>query len=88
VQLFASYSTKPYHRKRSCATIVEGLDAVETKCFQHEGRITETLTVPDYRTRRFYADLILKLKGWDVPPVEEDTATEITICWSGDQVEW
>ena len=68
--------------------IVEGLDAVQEKFFQHEGQITETVTVPDHRVRLLFCALALKIAGWDVPPVEEDKPKEIIVRWQGEKPEW
>ena len=45
--------------------INEGLDAKETKFFQHEGRVVETRDVTAWSERRMYVELAARLKGLD-----------------------
>ena len=72
-------------REKIIRCIVEGLDAVQTRCCQHEGRITETVTVPDYRVRLLYVVLALKLKGLSAPSAGEGAPTTVTLRWAGEQ---
>jgi hypothetical protein len=51
--------------------IAEGLDAKETKFFQHEGKVVETREVIAWAERRQYADLAATLKGLAVKEQEE-----------------
>lgn len=39
------------------------LNAMETKFFQSEGKVTETCDVPDNSTRRYMVDLVCRIKG-------------------------
>lgn len=41
----------------------EGLDAKETKFFQHQGLVISKRTVVDHGARKNYLDTVLKLKG-------------------------
>lgn len=50
--------------------LTEGLDASETKFFQHNGRVIETREVVDYARRREYIALAAKLGGYHVDKAE------------------
>lgn len=45
--------------------ISEGLDAMETKFFQHGGRVTESCDVVAWSERRQYAEQAIRLLGLD-----------------------
>jgi hypothetical protein len=58
------------------------------KFFFREGDVIETVVLPDYRARLLFVILVLKLKGWDLPPAEVNEPTEIKIRWMGEEPEW
>lgn len=52
--------------KKIAQRLAEGLDATETKVFQHNGEVTLTCDVVDYEQRRKYIALAAKLGGYHV----------------------
>lgn len=43
--------------------LTEGLQATETKFFSHDGVVTETRALPNWRARREFLDIALRVKG-------------------------
>ena len=56
--------------------IREGLDAVETKFFVHEGKVVSTHTVVDWRERRQYVELAARFGGYYVDRQEIELADQ------------
>lgn len=59
--------------------IAEGLDAEETKFFQHEGVVTEQRNVVAWSERRQYAELAAEFGGYFLPVKAENFAPVIPV---------
>lgn len=55
--------------------LAQGLNAKETKFFQHEGKVTETRDTIDYGTRHRYLETALELHGAREKPVGDGSVT-------------
>lgn len=53
----------------------EGLDATETKCFVHEGRVIYSRALVNFRERRHYLELAARYGGYYVDRQEIEVAT-------------
>ena len=53
--------------------LAEGLNATETKFFQHEGEVTDEREVVDYGTRHRYLETALELHGAREKPTADGT---------------
>jgi len=53
--------------------ILEGMKAMETKFFAHEGHVVETKEVIPWEVRRKYLDMAIKVKGLYAPEKRELT---------------
>ena len=62
--------------------IKEGLDAMETKFFQHEGKVTDTKEVVSWSERRQYSELAMEAVGIvkaKEEPVQQAVQVNITV---------
>lgn len=84
---FAKIIRKKIRAERIADRISEGLDAMETKFFQHEGIVTDSRDVIAWNERRQYASLAAEFGGYFVPPKQEsaDNGTKILIQFVRDK---
>jgi len=59
---FQRLLTKVVPPEKVILRIAEGLDAKQTKFFQHEGKVTDSRDVVDYGERRAYSELYAKME--------------------------
>lgn len=65
---------KPFKGEKIIERLAEGLDAMETKCFVHEGGVIYSCPLVNFTERRHYVELAVKYGGYYVDKKEIEVA--------------